>query len=560
MELAIEVLREPTFPDDEFKSLQDLALASLEYERSEPQAVVNRAFRRHWTQRYAARDIRYTPTLDEQLALVRAATAKDLRNFHTGFFGASNAEVVIVGDFDPAAVEKLIATRLDGWKSPRAYAEVRNVYPEPKIAPTDASFETPDKENAFFMAGLPVKMNDEHPDYPALQFGNYLLGQGMGSRLFGRIRDREGLSYGISSLFMAEPKEGAAIFIVNAIAAPQNTARVDASFRDELSKILRDGYTDAEITAAKQGWAQARQVARAQDQQLAAMLLTHTHNGRTMNWDAELEAKVNALTGAQIREAMARHLVLADMAFMSGGDFAKKSGAKPEETKPAEAEKPAESAIVVATAAVNPTPVRPLQAGSTQYRNKIKIGGQTMAMETTLTIENGADGWILTESAMTPAGTTTDSSVLDSKGLALQSRTVKQGPVNINYHVENGKVVGEMKLPNQTIPINTGLEGALFGDGPGTSTVIATLPLAEGYRTTLRMFSPQMQRVAPADLTVVGSESVEVPAGKFEAYKIAVESEQTSGTVWIAKDGYKAVKSITRMKPNGPEVTSEMLK
>jgi hypothetical protein len=45
-----------------------------------------------------------------------------------------------------------------------------------------------------------------------------------------------------------------------------------------------------------------------------------------MTWDTELEAKVSALTGAEIREAMARHIVIEDMTFMKGGDFAKRAG------------------------------------------------------------------------------------------------------------------------------------------------------------------------------------------------------------------------------------------
>jgi len=322
LELAIEVLREPAFPDAELATLRDLMLASLEFQRAEPQGIVSRAFQRHWTQNYSSDDVRYTPTLDEELALIREISADDLREFHASLFGASNAEVVIVGDFDPQAVRTLIANRLDGWRTPRPYAEIPNPYPEPKIEPVNTSFETPDKENAFFMAGMPIAMSEAHPDYPAMVFGNYMLGQGPASRLFGRIRNTEGLSYGIGSQFQAQRDIEGARFTVNAITAPQNAARVEASFRDEVTKILSEGYSREEVEAAKRGWIQGRQVARAQDQQLVNMLLDLTHNGRTMAWEADLEAKVNALTSEQIRAAMSRHLDLDEMAYMKGGDFA----------------------------------------------------------------------------------------------------------------------------------------------------------------------------------------------------------------------------------------------
>jgi zinc protease len=228
----------------------------------------------------------------------------------------------VVGDFDPESVEALLSELLGDWESPVDYEEIASPYPEPEIAPASETFSTPDKENAVFMAGMPVKMSAEHEDYPALLLGNYILGQGPASRLFGRIRGQEGLSYGVSSQFQAPAEEDGARFVVNAISAPENTARVEASFRDELASILEDGYSEEEIAAAKRSWVQSRQVGRSNDQQLASILLGNLHLDRTMQWDADLEARVLALTAEDVREAMRRHLDPDAMAYMRGGDFA----------------------------------------------------------------------------------------------------------------------------------------------------------------------------------------------------------------------------------------------
>jgi zinc protease len=164
-------------------------------------------------------------------------------------------------------------------------------------------------------------MRDSDADYPALVLGNYILGSGPASRLFGRIRGREGLSYGVGSGFNASPRSDGATFTVNAIAAPQNIAKVEASVRDELANVLREGYTKEEFDAAKVSWAQGRQISRAQDPGLVGTLGLWTHVGRTMAWDADFEAKVAALTKEQVREAMNRHLDVNKMTFMKGGDF-----------------------------------------------------------------------------------------------------------------------------------------------------------------------------------------------------------------------------------------------
>jgi zinc protease len=321
LSLAIEVLREPAFPESELQTLKEQQITSIEASRSEPQAIVPRAYARHWARNYSPDDPRYVRTIDEDLAFIRSITVDNLRDFHEEFFGASHAEIVVVGDFDPNEVRALIAQGLDGWRSPKPFSDVLNLYANLAKDPTTQDFNTPDKENAFFMGGMPIEMRDTHPDYPALLFGNYILGQGPASRLFGRIRGREGLSYGVNSNFNASPRSDGATFVVQAIAAPQNAAKVEASFRDELATVLRDGYTQEEFDAAKVSWAQARQVGRTQDGGVAAQLGLWTHVGRTMAFDAELESKVAALTVEQVRDAMNRHLDVNKMTFMKGGDF-----------------------------------------------------------------------------------------------------------------------------------------------------------------------------------------------------------------------------------------------
>ena len=188
-------------------------------------------------------------------------------------------------------------------------------------------FDTPDKENAIFVAGQRIEMRDSHADYPALVFGNYILGQGARSRLFGRIRGKEGLSYGVGSQFNASVNSDGARFTVHAISAPQNASKVEASFRDEVATVLRDGYSDEEVATSKDSWLQARQVSRTQDGALTGSLLAGLHVGRTFAWDADFDAKVRALKSAHVRAAMQRHLDVTKMTFMKGGDFAAAAGA-----------------------------------------------------------------------------------------------------------------------------------------------------------------------------------------------------------------------------------------
>ena len=93
-----------------------------------------------------------------------------------------------------------------------------------------------------------------------------MLGGGfLNSRLATRVRQKEGLSYGIASQFQASSLDRTASSWSTAIYAPQNAARLEAAIKEELTRALRDGFTDDEVKAAKAGWLQSNQVTRAQD-------------------------------------------------------------------------------------------------------------------------------------------------------------------------------------------------------------------------------------------------------------------------------------------------------
>lgn len=167
-------------------------------------------------------------------------------------------------------------------------------------------------------------MNDSHGDYPALVLGNFMLGGGfLNSRLAVRIRQKEGISYGVGSGFGASSIDKVGNFQTYAIYAPENLTRLEEAFREEITKVLEEGFTEEEVAAAKSGWLQNRSVSRSQDNYLAGTLNGNLFLKRTIGWEQELEDKVNALTPKQIQEAMKRHLDLNKMSIVKAGEFNK---------------------------------------------------------------------------------------------------------------------------------------------------------------------------------------------------------------------------------------------
>ena len=320
--LVAEVLREPAFPEKEFEQMKQARLASLEQQKTEPNAIAQISLMRHMSV-YPKSDPRYVRTTEESIADTKAVTLDEARKFYKEFYGASNAEISVVGDFEAESVQQSVSKLFGDWKSPKPFHNLNREYKA--VEAVNQSIETPDKANSMFFAGMPIDITDESKDYPALVLGNYMLGGGfLNSRLATRIRVKDGLSYGVGSMFSAPTKSNGGQFMVYAIAAPQNVAKVEADFKEEMARALKDGFTAEEIAAAKSGWLQDGQVSRSQDNELMHKLAGERFWDRTMAYDADLAAKVSALTPQDIVEALRRHIDVAKISIYKAGDFAKK--------------------------------------------------------------------------------------------------------------------------------------------------------------------------------------------------------------------------------------------
>jgi zinc protease len=325
MRLMAEVLREPAFPATEFAVLKQENLANIEQQRTEPTQIAFTEFARRLSP-FPKGDVRYISTSDEDIAALNAATLEQAKQFYQDFYGAGNAQLTVIGDFDEQEIAKLAADLFGNWKSPKPFARVPSVYKD--IAPGNQSFPTPDKANAFFVAGLNLKIRDDNPDYPALLLGNYMLGGGfLNSRLAARIRQKEGLSYGVGSGVNISSFDEYGRFTATAIYAPQNVEKLEVAFKEEIARMLKDGFTAEEIETAKSGYLQSRQVSRAQDNELASRLNNYLFIGRTLQFDADLDAKLKALTPEQIVAAMRRYIDPTKITIIKAGDFAKASPA-----------------------------------------------------------------------------------------------------------------------------------------------------------------------------------------------------------------------------------------
>ncbi len=324
LRLVRELFREPSFPESEFEQVRQQRLAGLESEKTEPTGLASLDLNEHLNARYPRGDVRHPSTIDEQIEDTKKVTLDEVRAFYKQFYGVGAGEIAISGQFDPDQTKKLVTELFGDWKSPTHYERIPNSYAA--VTAINHKIETPDKQNGFFTAAMPANVNDENPDYPALTIAGVIFGGSPNSRMFQRIRVKDGLSYGASGGFSVPTKDDNGRLFASAIAAPQNMPKVEADFKEELALALKDGFTADEVDKAKKIWLEQRVVARTEETSIASLLASREYWGRTLEWDAKLEAAVASLTAQQVNEAFRKHVDPAAVSIVKAGDF-QKSGA-----------------------------------------------------------------------------------------------------------------------------------------------------------------------------------------------------------------------------------------
>ncbi len=299
--LLAEVIKTPSFPSKEFEEYQRVAINQLEQAKPEPQEISLNAY----SELYDATPVghvNHASSFDDQIAAAKAINVDAVKNFHAKFFGTDKANFAAVGDFDAAQLQQQLETLFGNWKAPTSYIRIPNT--SKNILGQKIAINTPDKTSSFLIAAHPLRLNESSADYPALLMANHMLGGGaLRSRLADRIRQKEGLSYGVGSFISATILDQDATWMAYAMSAPENAAKVEVALREEVQKVLTEGFTESELSDARKAWLQANEVERTHDSHLASLLVKNLKYKRDFMVTQTLENKVSQLSAAQVNEA-----------------------------------------------------------------------------------------------------------------------------------------------------------------------------------------------------------------------------------------------------------------
>jgi len=315
-----EILREPAFPAEEFGTMKRQSNQMSKMMRTEPAPLASNRLARALAP-YPPDDVRYVPTPEENEKRQEAVSLDQVIALYAKQLGATQAELAIVGDFDPEPTLAQVRETLKDWKSDVPIKRIDHIAPT-NVATSKEDIVTPDKANAQFVAGLAFPLKETDPEFAALRLGNFIFGGGtLSSRLGNRIRQKEGLSYGVTSQFNASPRDPSATFTISASAKPDNIDRLEKAAIEELTEFLAQGPSPAELIDAQKAFLEAQKVGRTGDAAIAGQITTNLNLGRTFAHTSEQEKQIAALTPDDVKAAFRKYIDPKKLVIIRAGDL-----------------------------------------------------------------------------------------------------------------------------------------------------------------------------------------------------------------------------------------------
>jgi zinc protease len=255
-------------------------------------------------------------TLNEFAAAAKNATLEEVRAFQAKYYGPAHMILVVAGDVSDPDTQSEVTKAFSGWSGGQDY--LRPAKPAAATAANEIAVPLADKPSVTVLLGQASGLRYSDPDNLALRVGTAILGRGFTGRLMGTVRDKEGLTYNIGAS-MGDDSIVDGVWEVSASFAPALLSKGVESTRREVAKWWKDGVTEQELAARKQGVTGSYFVGLSTTLGLAETILVDVQRGFDLSWLDGYPKAVKALTREQVNAAIKAHINPAAMVLVEAG-------------------------------------------------------------------------------------------------------------------------------------------------------------------------------------------------------------------------------------------------
>jgi zinc protease len=528
-ELAFSLLSDaairPTFPEDELELLRTQTLSALELEQSQPDAIAARFFARsvYGTHPYARR-----PNVESTKAISR----EDLVQFQRRRLRPGGGLLVIAGDLTLARARALAARAFAGWTGRGSAA---SAFPAPprRPGPEIVLVHRPGSAQSNIVIGNPT-FGPADPQFYAATVANQILGGAADSRLFMILREQKGWTYGSYS-FLDRPR-GIGTFQAT---AEVRTEVTDSALREMLTQITNLGYTplpDSELTGAKGALVGSFPLTIETPSQVAGAVTQAKLLGLPANYLQTYRTRLAAVTAAQARAAARTVMHTRNPLIVVVGDatrvYEKLTPVAPVRLLSIDGDSLDPGSL---TAQAGGLELDLARLVPTSDSFAVVVQGNPLGFQKS-ELRKTADGYEFREETqigrfMQQATTVTLAGDASIRSVVQSGKTQgKDTRINITY--ADGRVRGDAVVAGQpefkTLAIDTTVAAGTVDDN-AMQALMPAMGWAPDAKWTIVMFSAGQNAAQTISIAVKGVETVQVPAGSFEAYR----AEMTGGPATV---------------------------
>ena len=553
-ELLGDVVARPTFADKEFELARTQTLSGLQLNAANPASIAGRFFSMglYGNHPYGRATTATT---------VRAITRADLLAFQAARLKPTGALLVVAGDITMASLRTLAEKSFVGWKGAPA-ATPASLAPPTRTATEILLVHRPGSVQSNLLVGN-LAFGPADPTRYAATVANKILGGGADSRLFTVLREQKSWTYGAYSQ-LSRPK-GIGRFEASAEVRTEVTDSALVELLAQLRKMTTQAIPSAEVEKAKNALVGSFPLTIETPEQLAGRVATVKLYGLGADYLQTYRTRMAAVTDAQMLTAAKAFIRPSQALVVVVGDGAKiydkLKAIAPVKIVSVDGD-PMTAGDFTPKAMGLPLDFSRLTARRDSFA--VMVQGQAMG-GSVYEVEKVANGWSVRESTNIMNGMMVQNTDLQMDGslnpVSLKQTGSMQGQkLNTEIAFKGGKATGSSTTPSQTGPKTVAVDATVPAGTLDSDALQAALSLfrwTADAKFTFNSFSPGKGTVSSTTLAVMGSESVTVPAGTFDTWKIEQKSDEGTVMLYISKD---AARRLVKIAPVGQPVEFVLVK
>jgi zinc protease len=311
MALAQEMLLEPRWDEKEFDRIKTSVISQIQQSKGQPNSIGSRIFVR---QVYGDDHI-LANSLTGTEETVAAITLDDLQKYYAHHFSPTVATFHVAGAVSKAQVVKATGSLGQDWKGQKVSLP-KLPDPKPQSSPVVYFVDIPDAKQSVLMIGRPTTPGN-HDDYFATTVVNHRLGNGTAARLFQKLREERGYTYGAYSSI---PRRINTSFFLVSTSVRSNVTKESLQLIKEILEGYKKEYSPEDLRVTQNVLLKGNALAFETLGDKLGILQNISTFGLPMDYIKKEEEVVQSMTLERAHELIAQYMDPENMVYVVVGD------------------------------------------------------------------------------------------------------------------------------------------------------------------------------------------------------------------------------------------------